>query len=129
MAWSWHPSQGAAFYLYKDGPAPNDVEVIGKDVMALNGHCTFLPGNEWILNDCYGGQTEGRLQELYLYQVASGQRTELGAYHTPAAYEGEWRCDLHPRFSPDGASVVIDSPHGGNGRQMYLLDISSIATA
>ena len=24
----------------------------------------------------------------------------------------------------DGTKVVIDSPHGGNGRQMYLIDIS-----
>jgi hypothetical protein len=29
-------------------------------------------------------------------------------------------------ISPDGRSVVIDSPHGGNGRQMYLIDISAI---
>jgi hypothetical protein len=28
--------------------------------------------------------------------------------------------------SPDGRKVIIDSPHGGNGRQMYLIDISSI---
>ena len=53
----------------------------------------------------------------------TGQRTELGAFHTPAGYDGEWRCDLHPRFSSDGQLVTIDSPHGGNGRQIYLLQI------
>ena len=31
-----------------------------------------------------------------------------------------------PRFSPDGLKVVIDSPHGGDGRQSYLIDISGI---
>ncbi len=25
-----------------------------------------------------------------------------------------------------GKSVTIDSPHGGDGRQMYLLDVSGI---
>jgi hypothetical protein len=121
LAWAWHPSHESAFYLYKDGSA--QVEVIGKGVMTLNGHCTYLPGNEWILNDTYP-QDEARIQELYRYHVASGQRRELGAFHTPTAYTGEWRCDLHPRFSPDGRLVVVDSPHGGEGRQMYLLDIS-----
>ena len=31
-----------------------------------------------------------------------------------------------PRFSPDGRKVVIDSPHGDQGRQLHLIDISSI---
>jgi Tol biopolymer transport system component len=29
-------------------------------------------------------------------------------------------------FSPDGKKVVIDSPHEGNGRQMYLIDIENL---
>jgi Tol biopolymer transport system component len=36
-----------------------------------------------------------------------------------------WR-DPHPRFSPNGKHVVIDSTHEGLGRQMYLIDISRI---
>jgi len=54
----------------------------------------------------------------------TGKRVELGGFHQPQDFEWEWRCDLHPRFSPDGKSVVIDSTHGGDGRQMYLVDIS-----
>jgi Tol biopolymer transport system component len=46
-------------------------------------------------------------------------------FHSPKEYMGEWRCDNHPRFSPDGKKVCIDSPHAG-GRQMYLIDIGSI---
>lgn len=128
LAWSWHPSHEWAFYLYQDQEMDGSEKpaVVGKDVMTRNGHCTYLPGNAWILNDCYGGQTAGRMQELYLYHVATGQRTELGAYHTPEGYDGEWRCDLHPRSSPDGRLVTIDSPHGGNGRQIYLIDVSDI---
>jgi Tol biopolymer transport system component len=97
--------------------------------MTENGHCSYLPGNEWILNDTYpgGAHLEGeREQGLYLYQVASGTTVSLGRFHTAPEYTGEWRCDLHPRFSPDGRSVVIDSVHAGHGRQMYLLDVSEI---
>ena len=91
--------------------------------MTGNGHCTYLPGNKWILNDAYPDKQ--RNQNPYLYHVASGRRVPLGSFHSPKEYTGEWRCDLHPRFSPDGRRVTIDSPHAG-GRQMYLIDISAI---
>ncbi len=122
LAWAWHPSHGNAFYLYEDGT--DKVEVVGKDVMTQNGHCTYLPGNKWILNDSYPHKE--RKQNVYLYNAATGKKVPLGYFYSPPQYKGEWRCDTHPRFSPDGQSVVIDSPHGGNGRQMYLIDIGAI---
>jgi hypothetical protein len=125
LAWAYHPSHEQAFYLYTDGS--RDVEVVGKDVMTRNGHCSYLPGSEWILNDAY--PDERREQELYLYQVAPGRKVSLGRFHSPEPYTGEWRCDLHPRFSPDGRRVTIDSPHGGDGRQIYLIDISEVVDA
>lgn len=121
LAWAWHPSQGNAFYLYEDGS--DKVEVVGKGIMAQNGHCSYLPGNEWILNDTY--PDKDRKQHVYLYHVATRKTVPLGRFHLPVEYKGEWRCDTHPRFSPDGRSVIIDSPHGA-GRQMYRLDISNV---
>ena len=128
LAWSWQPSHGEAFCLFKDGASPNQAEVIGLGKMVSNGHCTFLPGNEWILNDTWGPGNPGRMQALYLYYVASGKRVDLGAYHTPEGYDDEWRCDLHPCYSPDGRLVTIDSPHDGNGRQIYLLEIGDLVS-
>jgi hypothetical protein len=122
LAWTWHPSHRAKFYLFKDGT--DEVEVVGPDVMAVNGHCTYLPGNHWILNDTY--PDKNRNQHVYLYNVPTARRYPLGSFYSAREYSGEWRCDTHPRFSPDGRKVVIDSPHGGNGRQMYLIDISGI---
>jgi hypothetical protein len=122
LAWSWHPSHGDAFYLYEDGT--EKVEVVGKGIMTRNGHCTYLPGNKWILNDTYPDGE--RKQNVYLYNVVTGKTVPLGHFYLPPEYKGEWRCDTHPRFSPDGRSVVIDSAHAGNGRQMYLIDISNI---
>ena len=122
LAWAWHPSHGDAFYLYQDGT--DKVEIVGKSIMTRNGHCTYLPGNKWILNDTY--PDKNRNQNVYLYNVATGKTVPLGYFYLPPEYKGEWRCDTHPRFSPDGRNVVIDSPHTGNGRQMYLIDISRI---
>jgi len=124
LAWAWQPSHGNAFYHYEDGK--RNVKVVGKGVMTQNGHCSYLPGNKWILNDTYPDKE--RKQHVYLYNVETCQKILLGQFYSPPQYKGEWRCDTHPRFSPDGRSVVIDSPHGGNGRQMYLIDISAIAT-
>ena len=124
LAWSWHESHGSAFYLFED-KQDGKVEIVGEGVMPANGHCTYLPGNKWILNDTYP-QGRERLQKPYLYEVATGRHVPLGSFHLPAEYRGEWRCDTHPRFSPDGRSVVIDSPHEGKGRQLYLIDISKI---
>lgn len=125
LAWARHPSHGEKFYLYRD--RTEEVDVVAPELMPQNGHCTYLPGNRWILNDTY--PDEDRLQHPYLYEVSSGRRVPLGHFHSPPEYRGEWRCDNHPRFSPDGTQVVIDSPHGGNGRQLYLIDISGIVNA
>lgn len=122
LAWASHPSHGTKFYLYED--KTDHVEVVAPDVMVVNGHCTYLPEKRWILNDTYPDRD--RNQNPYLYDTASGKRYPLGHFHSPPEYTGEFRCDTHPRFSPDGRKVVIDSPHGGNGRQLYLIDISSI---
>jgi hypothetical protein len=122
LAWAWHPSRGDKFYLFRD--KSDAVEPVGPDVMTVNGHCTYLPGNRWILNDTYPDKQ--RLQHPYLYNVATGERRPLGRFLLPREYSGEWRCDTHPRFSPDGKKVVIDSPHGGEGRQLHLIDISAL---
>ena len=124
LAWSWHASHGNAFYFFEDKTG-GKVEVVGSGVMTDNGHCTYLPGNAWILNDTYP-QGPRRLQRPYLYRVATGRRVPLGHFHLPPEYRGEWRCDTHPRFSPDGRTVAIDSPHTGDGRQLHLIDISGI---
>ena len=123
LAWAWHPSHGNKFYLYED--RTENVVPVGPDVMTVNGHCSYLPGNRWVLNDTY--PDKARLQHPYLYHLESGRRRPLGHFHSPKEYAGEWRCDLHPRYSPDGKKVVIDSAHGGHGRQLYLIDSSAVA--
>lgn len=122
LAWTQPKGKKAAFYLFKD--QSEDVEIIGDGSMTRNGHCTYLPGNEWILNDTYPDRQ--RLQHPYLYHVQSKRRVPLGHFHLPKEYKGEWRCDTHPRFSRDGTKVVIDSPHTGQGRQLHLIDVSEI---
>lgn len=120
----WTKHRGIdGFFLFRDDGS-GEAEQIGKGVMNRNGHNTYLPGNEWILNDTYPDQD--RMQHVYLYHVATGERIPIGDFYLDPAYKGEWRCDTHPRFSPDGTSVVIDCPVGDKGRQLVMMDISGI---
>ncbi|MBW3624822.1 MAG: hypothetical protein KY468_15575 [Armatimonadetes bacterium] len=122
LAWAWHPSQGEKFYLYRD--RTQEVEAVGPDAMTVNGHCTYLPGGEWVLNDTYPDRE--RLQHLYLYHPGAGRKIPLGSYHAPPEYKGEGRCDLHPRADTQGRKIAIDSAHGGDGRQIYLIDLAEV---
>ena len=76
------------------------------------------------LNDTYPDTK--RCQNPHLFHIPSGRFEPLGHFHQSPEYQGEWRCDTHPCASPDGTKVLIDSPHGGNGRQVYLIDIGGI---
>lgn len=125
-AWTRPEGKPDAFYLFKD--RTDQVAIVGEGNMPVNGHNTYLPigdGTEWILNDTYPTGIR-RQQTVYLYHVPTKKRHDLGRFHSPKEYTGEWRCDTHPRSSNDGKKVVIDSPHGGTGRQLWLLDTGGI---
>lgn len=123
LAFSRQPSHGARFYVFTDGDR-SKTEVVGPDVLVRDGHCTYLPDTRWIIDDTYPDKT--RRQNVFLYHVPTGKKVELGAFPAPLEYSGEWRCDTHPRHSPDGRKIVIDAPHANEGRQLYLIDISQI---
>lgn len=124
-AWTQPLGEKAGFYLLEDKTAR--FSPVGHEKMPINGHNTYLPdqNNNIILNDCYP-QGKERNQIPYLYNITENSRTDLGKFHSPKEYQGEWRCDLHPSFSPNGKMVLIDSVHEGLGRQIYLIDISKL---
>lgn len=122
LAWTKPVRHQWGFWLLEDGTANHTL--CGKEDMTQNGHATYLPGheNEWILNDTYPSSTDLK-QTLYLYHEPTKKRIELGRFYEPVEFFGEWRCDLHPRCSPDGQLVTFDSTHTGEGRQMFMMDI------
>ena len=124
LAWTRIPRQGDGFFMFRDSAEPEIVQV-GKEKMPRNGHNTYLPApyDDWVLNDTY--PDENRMQSVYLYHVPTDTRVPIAEIYSPVEYEGEWRCDLHPRSTPDGKHVIIDAPNH-QGRQMYMFDISSI---
>ena len=122
------PTNDWKFCVFED--RTDKVEVIGEGVLNRggDGHNTYIPGthDQWVLNDTYPDKQ--RLQHPHLFHIPTGRVVPLGHFRSPLEYQGEWRCDTHPCASRDGKKAIFDSPHGGNGRQVYLIDISGIAS-
>ena len=124
---AWGPHAGAIHYhLYEDRDG-GSVKVVGDGVLTENGHMTFSPVNpRWLLSDTYpdSGTAE---RVLFLYDMEIGSRHDLGSFYADPKLSKENRCDLHPRWRPDGMQVCIDSIHEPSGdREMYLIDVSAI---
>ena len=86
-----------------------------------DGHPSLSPDGRWLLTDSYPDRR--RQQRLLVADLHRERCHTLGRFLAPLAFQAEARVDLHPRFSPDGARVAIDSAHRG-ARGFYVLDIA-----
>ncbi|MEQ6118733.1 hypothetical protein [Reichenbachiella sp. MALMAid0571] len=115
--------RGPVEYLeFTDGK--KDFKLIGKGVLTIDGHCSYLKNKNWIVSDTYPGEID-RLSELFLFNIERNKKISLGKFRHEEKYTGDIRCDLHPRPSKDGLSISFDSVHEGV-RQIYTVDISEI---
>jgi hypothetical protein len=124
QAKDWLGNKEWGNFLFQD-KASGIVSEIGHGVLDNGGHLSYLNQNEWILNDTYPKGTR-RIQTPHLYHIATARRIDLGHFPLPQEYKGEWRCDCHPRISPDQRWVCIDAPDGAQGRQLHLIDIQGL---
>jgi hypothetical protein len=130
LAWARHDPEGVGFFIFEDAKG-GAVEPLPPDAVPANGHVSYLPGSQWILSDSYPDAEDH--QHVVLYDVRRQERINIGAFPLPRPYNHKYmqepskecRCDLHPRVSRDGRSVVIDAPHV-DGRQLHLIDVSAI---
>ncbi|MGH8857850.1 MAG: hypothetical protein ACREXG_07460 [Polaromonas sp.] len=121
----WGPHEGHIHYhLYHDS-VDCEVAVVGDGVLEENGHMTFSPTDKrWLLSDTYPDpKTHERI--LFLFDMKTGRRHDLGSFYATPELKKENRCDLHPRWSRDGRQVCIDSVHESE-RQMYIIDVAGI---
>ncbi len=127
----WHTPPGEqdtvrGYFLFRDDGSGKAKKMYFE---APNGHISLSRDGDWILTDTYN--MNGYIH-LYMYHLPTKQFIPLAKLETHLnrkqtfVIEGYFRIDLHPRFSPDGKMISIDSSHEGLGRQIYLLDISHI---
>ncbi|MGU7775717.1 hypothetical protein ACV229_36895 [Burkholderia sp. MR1-5-21] len=121
----WGPHDGEIHYhLYQDSDA-GSVKVVGRGILAENGHMTFSRANpRWMLSDTYPN-SETHERTLFLFDIDSETKYDLGDFYADPKLSKENRCDLHPRWSPNGLQACVDSIHE-HDRAMYLIDVSRL---
>jgi hypothetical protein len=89
----------------------------------LDGHPSFSRTTGWWLTDTYP-RLSG-FQDLCLIKgLDSRKAVSVGRFFAPFGMKHD-KCDLHPRFSPDGRFVAIDTAFDGR-RQVGVIDVSAI---
>ena len=99
----------------------HSIHIIGEGILTEDGHCSYSPDRQWVLNDTYPDSYD--MRTLLLFKPDNEKRINLARLYSPKKkWWGEIRCDLHPRWNRDGTQICIDSVHSGE-RQLYISDI------
>jgi len=118
LVWAKQPYGPPRFLLINHR---GEFHTFAEKVITEDGHCSYSPDGRWILNDTYPDRHD--MRTLMLVDALTGRRIDLARFYSPKSrWWGEIRCDLHPRWSPDGKEICIDSLHDGS-RQMYVIDM------
>lgn len=123
VAWARTHEHGDHYYLIDVTTGERDIVAPGKLDVLGDGHPSYSPDSRWIVTDTY--PDSARMRHLLLYDTDSSRVSEIGRFFAPFQYSGTERCDLHPRWSPDGKWISIDSAHTGS-RQSYVLNIEQL---
>lgn len=121
LAYSTHKATGTHYHLYKD--KTDDRVVVGEGILTGDGHPSYSPDSSLLLTDTY--HDKYREQHLLIFRPESKELVSLGSFYGPLEFRGEVRCDLHPRWSPSGRYICIDTPYKGK-RAMFLIEPADI---
>ena len=90
-----------------------------RDLLQHDGHPSWCLEGHVLCADTY--EDEASCREVFMYDAIAHRRLTLARFYSPFNRCG-YRCDLHPRVTADGKSIVIDSAHTGR-RQLYVLAV------
>ncbi len=94
---------------------------IGGREMDFDGHCIYTPDGEFVSGDGYIDKRGYRHWKMV--RLSDDAVKDLGEWFVPEIYREVYsRCDLHPRWRPDGMQLGFNSVHEGS-RQVYVLDV------
>jgi len=123
IAWARTETKGDQYYLINIETV--SWKIIGEGVLNVygDGHPSFSPDGSWMITDTYPDKS--RQRHLLLYNLKAEKIIHLGRFYSPLKFNWDTRVDLHPRWSPDGKMISIDSCHEGK-RYSYMIDLNSI---
>lgn len=73
-----------------------------------------------LITDTY--PNKARMKELVLLNLETQEHEVVAELFESFDFYGATRCDLHPRFAPDGKRVFMDSVHEG-ARKLYCIEL------
>jgi hypothetical protein len=121
IAWARTRAHGDRYYILDALTA--DVQNFPNDAINRwgDGHPSHHLLNDWIVTDSY---PDRRRQQHLLMVSPRHDCAEIARFLLPTRFSAQERVDLHPRWSPDGRKVSIDSGFT-NVRRNFLLDVSA----
>ena len=111
---------GDRYFLLNDRKA--SYSIIGEGLLTQDGHPSVGHDGRWLITDTYPDRS--RMRRLLLFDIKSNEKVTIGEFLEPLRYQGQYRCDIHPRWS-DNHIVTFDSTFSGI-RKMYSIDITDI---
>lgn len=94
-------------------------KILKGKMLKNDGHPTVLSDKRNSITDTY--PLRNSRQKLYFFDMETGDdELILDIFSDPRLYE-EKRCDLHPRVTPDGRYITIDTTFRKGKRSVYLL--------
>lgn len=86
-----------------------------------DGHPMFHPTNkDLIVTDTYPDKR--RDQHLCIVNIATGMIEEWATLYSPRRYDGQVRCDLHPRWDRLGRHIAVDTT-ARDRRELAIISI------
>ncbi|MCU6791176.1 hypothetical protein OB236_03435 [Paenibacillus sp. WQ 127069] len=113
----------AGVQLYELKDQTHEVTLLDQQYFLRDGHCTYSPDRTIMLYDSY--PDEDSYRHLYVYDLVNRKGVTLGSFYSYPHINGDFRCDLHPRWNRAGTALSFDSTHEGN-RHIYTVDVSDV---
>ena len=113
--------EGDAYYLINIETVV--YKKIGDNILKEDGHPSFYSNGRYMITDTYPDKS--RMSKLLMFDLLNEELITLGEFYSPLKYNGELRCDLHPRSVNNAEKITFDSVYSGL-RQQYSIDISKI---
>lgn len=106
---------GKGYYLLKD--KTKQYSRLWPELV-VDGHPSYSPDGRYVVTDSYPNRQ--RLQTVYVMNHDNVK--EVSRVFSPFKYSGDYRCDLHPRWSRGGDKICIDATFEGR-RGIYYIEV------
>lgn len=109
---------GTGYYKFYD---KTDIkELVSTKLPNTDGHPSVSPDKKLLVLDTYPDLA--RMAYLYLFDIDSDKLYKVGRFFQSLRFTGDYRIDLHPKWSLDGKYIYFESGHIGN-RNLYRIGI------